>query len=147
MRGPDCIFCRIVRRTVDALIIHEDAHTISFLPLEPAVVGHTLLVPKEHHDDIFSIPSDLLSQLMSSAQAHARHWRHHVGTSGVNVLHASGIAAEQSVFHFHFHFHFHLFPRFAGDGLRTWPALPRPAGTREEMHATFRLGPEHESLD
>ena len=137
MGAPDCIFCRIVERTADALIIHEDDRTISFLPLEPAVSGHTLLVPKAHYADVYAIPEDLLSELIGSCQMHARRWREQVGATGINILHASGADGEQSVFHFHFH----LFPRFAHDGLRAWPALPRPDQTREQMHATFRLRP------
>jgi histidine triad (HIT) family protein len=137
MPAPDCVFCRIVERTADALIIDEDDRTLSFLALEPAVSGHTLLVPKAHHADVYAIPEDLLAALVASCQLHARRWREQVGSTGINILHASGVDAEQSVFHFHFH----LLPRFAHDGLRTWPALPRPDQTREAMHRAFRLKP------
>ena len=133
--GTDCVFCKIVAGTADALVIHEDDRVISFLPLEPAVAGHTLLVPKAHHADIYSMPEELLADLIACCKMHAVRWREQVGANGVNVLHASGAAVEQSVFHFHLH----LFPRFADDGLMTWPALPRPAQTREAMHAAFRL--------
>jgi histidine triad (HIT) family protein len=134
---PDCVFCEIAAHTAEALIIHEDDHTISFLPLEPAVAGHTVLAPKAHHADVYSIPEDILGAVMSSCKTHALRWREQLGATGINVLHASGTAAEQSVGHFHLH----LFPRFADDGLSTWPALPRPAQTREAMHAAFRLRP------
>jgi histidine triad (HIT) family protein len=137
MRAPDCVFCKIVERTADALVIHEDDHIISFLPLEPAVAGHTLVVPKAHHADIYTIPADLLSALVVSCQLHARRWREHAGATGFNILHASGVDGEQSVAHFHFH----VLPRFSGDGLQTWPSLPRPRQTREQMHAAFRIEP------
>jgi histidine triad (HIT) family protein len=135
VQTPDCIFCKIVERAAPALIIYEDDHIIGFLPLHPAVAGHTLMVPKAHHADLYAIPEDLISALMTSSKTLARHWRDQLGATGINMLHASGADAEQSVFHFHVH----LFPRFGGDGLRTWPSLPRPAQTREEMHARFRL--------
>ena len=136
-RAADCIFCKIIDRTADALIIHEDDHTISFLVLHPSVPGHTAVVPKVHHTDIYSIPEDVLSSLISSCQMHALRWRERVGATGVNILNASGVDAEQSVFHFHFH----LLPRFANDGYRTWPALRGTGQTREEMHAKFRIPP------
>jgi histidine triad (HIT) family protein len=134
----DCIFCRIVARTADARIIHEDDRTISFLVLHPTVPGHTAVVPKQHHADIYSTPEDVLASLISSCKAHALSWRERVGATGVNILNASGVDAEQSVPHFHFH----LLPRFANDGFRTWPSLPGIDGTRDEMHARFRLQPE-----
>ena len=132
---PDCIFCKIIARTADALIIHEDDHTISFLVLRPTVPGHTAVVPKAHHADIYSTPEDVLATLILSCKRHALRWRERLGSTGVNVVNASGLDAEQSVFHFHFH----LLPRFANDGYRTWPVLRGTRETREEMHARFRL--------
>jgi histidine triad (HIT) family protein len=136
--SSDCIFCKIIGRTAEALIIHEDDRTISFLALHPAVPGHTLLVPKTHYADVYSIPEETLAGLISSAKMHALRWRERVGSTGVNILNASGVDAEQSVFHFHFH----LFPRFANDGYRAWPALQNVGQTRDEMHAKFCLEPE-----
>jgi diadenosine tetraphosphate (Ap4A) HIT family hydrolase len=81
--------------------------------------GHTLVVPKVHYADVYSIPDDALASLISSCKKHALRWREQVGSTGVNILNASGIDAEQSVFHFHFH----LFPRFANDGYRAWPSI------------------------
>lgn len=133
--AADCIFCKIIERTAEALIIHEDDRVISFLALHPSVPGHTVVVPKEHHADVYSMPEDLLASLLSSCKAHAVRWRERIGSTGVNILNASGVDAEQSVFHFHFH----LLPRFTNDGYRTWPAIRGAGSTREEMHARFRL--------
>lgn len=35
----DCIFCKIIARAAEALIIYEDDLTISFLGLHPTVPG------------------------------------------------------------------------------------------------------------
>jgi histidine triad (HIT) family protein len=130
-----CIFCKIIARTAEALIIHEDDRTVSFLVLQPTIPGHTAVVPKTHYADIYSIPDDVLASLVSSCKLHATRWRDRAGATGVNILNASGIDAEQSVFHFHFH----LLPRFANDGYRTWPTISGDGQTREAMHAKFRL--------
>jgi histidine triad (HIT) family protein len=135
--ADDCIFCRIVERTVESLIIYEDDHAVGFVPLQPAVSGHTVMAPKPHHADIYSIPANVLSALMTSCQTLATRWRQQLNVTGVNVLHASGIDADQSVFHFHVH----LFPRFPDDGIEAWPALEGPRQSREEMHARFRVRP------
>ena len=130
-----CIFCKIIARTAESLIIHEDDRTISFLGLNPSVPGHTVLAPKLHLEDIYAVPEEMLASLIAACKMHALRWREQVGATGVNILNASGVAAEQSVFHFHFH----LLPRFANDGYRTWPAIRGGDQTREEMHARFRL--------
>ena len=79
----DCIFCKIVERAADALIIYEDDRTIGFLPLEPAVAGHTLMVPKAHYSDVYAIPEALDSALMTSCKTLALHWREHLGSTGL----------------------------------------------------------------
>ena len=131
----DCTFCNIIDGKEEALILHEDDRVISFVPQRPHVTGHALVVPKAHHADIFAIPEDLLAAVIASCKMHALSWREQVGATGINLLHASGPDAEQSVFHFHFH----LFPRFAGDGLKAWPDLPGARHSREAMHSMFRI--------
>ena len=58
------------------------------------------MVPKAHYADIYSIPEEVLAGLISSCKMHALRWRERVGATGVNILNASGVDAEQSVFHF-----------------------------------------------
>ena len=65
----------------------------------------------------------------------ARHYREAAGATGTNLLHASGVDGEQSVFHFHFH----LLPRFKDDGVHAWPVLPGTDVARADMHAKLRL--------
>lgn len=134
---PDCIFCSIVAGRAPSLTIYEDALTVAFVPRSPEVVGHTLVVPRAHHVDAYALPPDLLSAVFATCQTLAQHWRGQVGASGINLLHASGVDAEQTVPHFHVH----VFPRFPDDGVRMWPALTPPVETRESMHARFRLAP------
>lgn len=50
-----CVFCSIVAGSSPAYLIHEDEHSVAFLDLNPATEGHTLVVPRHHADDIWSI--------------------------------------------------------------------------------------------
>lgn len=54
----------------------------------------------------------------------------------MNLLHASGRAAGQSVGHFHLH----LLPRYADDGLNAWPHLPKVKFNREELLQKIKCG-------
>ena len=46
----------------------------------------------------------------------AEKYREKLNITGVNILHASGKDAQQSVFHFYIH----LIPRYPNDGLDLW---------------------------
>ena len=114
-----CIFCKIIEGSEQARIIYQDSRSIAFLPRTLFSKGHTLVVPKQHYSDIFDMPTDVAAALMDVSIRLSEHYRNVLGCSGVNLLNASGRAAQQSVFHFHFH----LMPRFSDDGLDTWPDL------------------------
>ena len=52
---PDCVFCRIAEETEPARIVHADRETVAFLPLEPAVEGHVLVIPRLHVRDAWEL--------------------------------------------------------------------------------------------
>ncbi len=116
----DCVFCRIIQRQIPSRVVYETPQVICFLPQAPEAYGHTLIAPKQHFADIYAAPGSVLKSILSVAKELAVHYQHQVGATGINLLHASGTSAGQSVFHFHVH----LIPRFDGDGLNLWPQLP-----------------------
>ena len=75
------------------------------------------MIPKKHFESIFEIPEEVLGRLAAGTKRISEAMREGLGASGVNILHASGKSAQQSVFHFHLH----IVPRFENDGLNTWP--------------------------
>lgn len=112
----DCIFCKIVNKEVPAAILFENATSAMFTPLDPVTKGHVLIVPKKHYQDIFDINTDILLELISIAQKTARDIVKKQEATGINLLHASGKDAQQSISHFHLH----LVPRYPKDGLDLW---------------------------
>ena len=54
----NCIFCEIVKGDIPSTTIYEDKYTLAFLDITPVSRGHTLVIPKKHHQDIFDIPED-----------------------------------------------------------------------------------------
>lgn len=112
----DCIFCRIVRGEAPAHVVYEDEHTIAFLDINPLSRGHTLVIPKRHYRDLLGMPAEELAAVVAAAQRVAGAILTGLGADGVNLLHATGAAAGQTVFHFHLH----LIPRYSGDGLHLW---------------------------
>jgi histidine triad (HIT) family protein len=117
MINKDCIFCKIVRGEIPANKIYEDGKVFAFLDINPLSKGHLLIIPKKHFENIFDIEDEHLKEIISTAKKIAKLLKENLNASGMNILHASGKDAQQSVFHFHIH----LIPRYKDDGLDTWP--------------------------
>jgi histidine triad (HIT) family protein len=112
----ECNFCAIARRESPAEMVYEDDLTVAFAAHAPVTKGHTLLVPRAHIANLFEVSDDLAAAIGFATKATAVVLSQRFQMTGLNVLHASGSDAQQSVFHFHHH----LVPRRAQDGLDMW---------------------------
>lgn len=128
-----CAFCSIVSGTSPARIVRETDTVICFLPKRLSTYGHSLIAPKAHYEGLFDIPTEVLAEVIEMARRLAESYKAAIDSTGVNLLHASGKAAQQSVPHFHFH----LLPRFSDDGLNTWPDLPDVEVDLDELLRTL----------
>lgn len=61
----NCIFCKIVENEFKAKIISETNSLLSSLDINPANLGHTLVIPKSHFTDISDTPDLILSELLT----------------------------------------------------------------------------------
>ena len=113
----DCIFCKIIKGEIPSYKIYEDDKVYAFLDIACDAVGHTLVIPKKHCTNVLDCDKSYLDAVIQAVQKISNHYVNNCGFDGVNVLNASGAAAEQSVFHLHFH----IVPRKTGDGLKMWP--------------------------
>src|SRR5262249_11873572 len=133
-KGPmACVFCELLARRIPAAILYEDELAAVFLPRHPLVPGHCLIVPRAHSADLFDISDEDAAAIMCVARRVARALRESLGCAGVNLLHASGVAAGQSVAHMHVH----IVPRWPEDGIDAWPRGPsaRPELSNEALEA------------
>ena len=44
----DCIFCKIINGEIPSTKVYEDDEFLAFMDINPAVRGHTLVIPKYH---------------------------------------------------------------------------------------------------
>jgi histidine triad (HIT) family protein len=123
LRDPKaCIFCQIAGGREPARIVCETDELLCIFPVEPAALGHVLIVTRDHYADVRDCPSGIGSCIFEMTQKMAGHCEEKLGATGFNLLNASGLDAEQSVFHLHFHF----LPRFPTTGTacgRVWLRL------------------------
>jgi histidine triad (HIT) family protein len=112
-----CVFCDIVRGETAVSIVFEDEVSLAFLDHRPLFPGHTLLIPRAHHDTLTDLPDELVQPLFENARALARAMQEGLGAAGTFV--AMNNVVSQSVPHFHVH----VVPRRFKDGLRGffWP--------------------------
>lgn len=129
-----CLFCAIVRGEEKAEVVFEDAASMAFLDARPLFPGHTLLVPKEHHETLADLPPDLVPVLFKNARI----------ISGVveTAMEAEGtfIALNNKVSQSVPHLHVHVVPRRRKDGLRGffWPRHKYQDGEMMEVGERIR---------
>ena len=128
--SDNCLFCKIVAGELPSTIVAEDARTIAFMDINPATRGHTLVIPREHADDLHAIDPEDLQACALAAQRLAASMRARLGADGINLINSCGAAAWQTVGHFHLH----VVPRYVGDPLEL-PWVPAP-GDMDEIAAT-----------
>jgi histidine triad (HIT) family protein len=116
-QDPNCRFCQIVAGDESAHLVFEDERTIAFLDNRPLFPGHSLLVPREHHETLADLPQDLLEPLFANAQ------RLSVAIPKAMRKPGSFVALNNVVSQSVPHLHVHVVPRRRKDGLRGffWP--------------------------
>lgn len=91
---------------------------IAFFPLQPATLGHTLVVPTSHIPDIWALDDDTAATLAHATMRVARAAGEALSPDGLNIIQSNGSAATQTVGHLHVH----VVPRWAGDAMGPiWP--------------------------
>jgi len=98
-------------------VVLDDDVCLAFLDVRPLFHGHTLLIPRGHHDTLADLPADLIEPFFARAQRLSVAVRDAMGAQGSFV--AINNVVSQSVPHLHTH----VVPRVRKDGLRGffWP--------------------------
>lgn len=115
----ECPFCEIIERDdPDVREVYRDENVVAFFPTDPAVLGHTLVVPRRHVADVWGLRTEEAAQLSTAVVRLAEAVRAAVRPEGLNVIQSNGAAATQTVPHLHVH----LVPRNEGDAMGPiWP--------------------------
>ena len=113
----ECIFCKIIKGEIPSSKIYESDNVLAFLDIGPVNKGHTLVIPKEHHETLMDIPDELLKELILTVKKVCKAVKQGVNAEGISLGMSNYKAAGQVVPHAHFH----IMPRFDNDGLKLWP--------------------------
>jgi len=119
----ECIFCKIVKGEIPSYKIWEDDKFYAFLDIHPWTTGHTLLIPKMHHDYLFDYNNKDYLEIMLRAKMLASKIKNIVNSKRI------GVAVEGFEVN---HLHIHLIPM--NDFGEFDPCKAKPA-TLEELQS------------
>ena len=127
----DCIFCKIIAGEIPSFKVYEDDKVFAFADINPINNGHTLIIPKNHAENLWEIaPADLIAIHEASLNI-AKAMKKALQPEGIAVLQLNGRAVNQVVMHYHLH----LIPRCAGDPdlkMTEWELVPGDMKVIEE---------------
>ena len=130
----DCVFCKILNGDLPSYKIYENEYVYAFLDISKDVFGHTLIIPKDHFENVLDCDEKYLSEISKAIKKIANHYKS-LGFDGINILNANGEAAQQSVFHLHFH----IIPRKKDDHLDCFPKFVGTEIDLETQHKQLKL--------
>lgn len=119
--GYDCPFCGYAEGRPNEYgggpehEVERTATTLSFVSPRwwPDNRGHVIVVPVEHHENLYTIPDGLGGDLFAAARRAALAVKAAYGCPGTSTRQHNEPAGDQEVWHFHWH----VFPRWPGDRL------------------------------
>jgi histidine triad (HIT) family protein len=100
----DCLFCKIVARTIPAVLVYEDDLVVAFDDINPQAPTHTLIIPRKHFTSIAELQESdvtLLGRLLLAGNKIAR--QKVIANAGYRFVVNTGAHGGQSVFHLHLH--------------------------------------------
>lgn len=126
-----CLFCSIIKYKMPAIIIYEDKDFVALMDKYPINPGHSLVIPRSHHESLFSMTPSEVGNLYSTVSTISRAIMSALNADGFNIGQNNGRAANQIIPHVHVH----IIPRYADDSREgTWPS--RRIGNIEQLKST-----------
>lgn len=98
----ECIFCKIVNKSLSAEIVYEDEKILAFNDIKPLAPVHILIIPKKHIHSVDHVEIEdktLMGELILAAQKIAREKNLNGYKLQINV----GKPAGQLIDHIHLH--------------------------------------------
>ncbi len=132
-----CIFCKIITGELPSTKVYEDENLYAFLAIPPVNIGHTLVIPKKHFENIYNTPEKILCEMMSLIKKLSISMKNNLKVDGINIAMNNEKTAGQVIFHTHLH----IIPRFEDDGFTHWHGKrPYNEGEMEDVSTKITSG-------
>ncbi|MEK6849799.1 MAG: HIT family protein [Nanoarchaeota archaeon] len=131
-----CEICQQIEKKIGVLI--ETKEVVALIAPKPAVTGHVLVVPREHHAILEQVPDAVVGQMMTVANRLSIVLFEGLGCQGTNMIVPNGIPAGQSAPHTAMH----IIPRNENDEVNV---LWKPKQLNEEEMSAIELKMKEEA--
>jgi histidine triad (HIT) family protein len=129
-----CWACRVFNGESPGCVVTESKTVVVLINPFSLTPGHSLVIPRQHVENIYELPDALAAPILSTAARVARAAKRALAADGVTLRQNNEPASDQHLFHFHLH----VIPRFVGDGER-FSATPQPMSPAEQEAVGARL--------
>ncbi len=107
-----CLFCDILDGKKDGHFLYEDDSHVAFLDKYPIDVGHSLVLPRKHHEKITDMTTKDVGNIFSIVPKIATAILEATSADAFSIGQNNGKAAKQIVPHVHIH----IIPRYNNKG-------------------------------
>jgi histidine triad (HIT) family protein len=125
-------------------IVYQNNQVTSFIGIRkwPNNVGHVLIIPNEHFENIYDLPVEISAEIQKTARAIALAMKDVYSCDGIMLLQRNEPAGEQRAWHYHLH----VIPRYENDDWHLSQRQPFPADERMECALRLRAKIETDLL-
>lgn len=106
-----CVFCKIINGDIPSYKVYEDNDVLAILDLSQATLGHTLVMPKKHVQNMLDCDELTCSKVFNVVNKLSKHLMEKSPCEGINILNNNNEVAGQTVMHMHVH----IIPRYTFD--------------------------------
>ena len=107
-----CLFCDILDGKEEGHFLYEDDSHVAFLDKYPIDFGHSLILPRKHHEKITDMNSEDVGTVFSLVPKIAKAILDATNADAFSIAQNNGRAAKQIIPHVHIH----LIPRYNNKG-------------------------------
>ena len=107
-----CLFCDILDGKKDGHFLYEDDSHVAFLDRYPIDVGHSLVLPRKHHEKITDMTPKDVGTIFALVPKIAKAILDATNADAFSIGQNNGRAAKQIVPHVHIH----IIPRYNNKG-------------------------------
>lgn len=136
--GYECPFCRIADGHLPERVVYRNDRVMTIVNVKwwEHNPGGCLVVPIEHHENVYELPPRLATPIQAAVREVALAMKSALGCDGISTRQHNEPAGNQDVWHHHTH----VFPRWHGDDLYGSRSY-KPES--EEVHRMAALLREH----